>query len=241
MCRIIKNYTNPPYTYEPRKFVGWLEFATKAFESQEGCDPKRPPMFSRTDIKNRVEYLEQNLKNYPEMTKDKDCVIEKPFKLLINNKTRAKMDGIVRTTLRCYIGEYFLKGVGTFSNIQLTPENYDQAYSSYVANNIKREMSLLGSFAFNSRKSITHERYWYLFLEQAVQTYQTMYDLGEIMPSKSALEALEEFHEVQSIYEGVTRSIKKEMKRIILDVEVRPSMNDRKNLLKKPAIFQRFL
>ena len=228
-------YTNPPYTIEPRKFSGWLEFATKAFESQDGCDPKRPPMFSLRDIKHRLEYLENNLKNYPEMTKDKDCVVERPFKLLISNKSRAKMDSVVRTTLRAYIGEYFLRGIGTFSNIQLNSENYDQSFSAYITKNMKSEMIELGAIVFNERNSISREKYWYAFLEQAVQSYQTMYDLGEVEPPSEVLEALEEISQCQMAYSGVTRSTKKKMKKIVGDLKNRPLLKNRKRLLTRPA------
>jgi len=228
-------YVNPPYTIEPRKFSGWLEFAIKAFESQEGCDPKRPPMFSLRDIKDRVEYLENNLKNYPEMTKDKECVVERPFKLLISNKSRAKMDSVVRTTLRAYIGEYFLRGIGAFSNVQLSPENYDQSFSAYITKSMKSEMIELGAVVFNERNSISREKYWYTFLEQAVQSYQTMYDLGEVEPPSEVLEALEEISQCQMAYSGVTRSTKKRMKNIVGDLKNRPLLKNRKRLLTRPA------
>ena len=228
-------YSNPPYTIEPRKFSGWLEFAIKAFESQDGCDPKRPPMFHLGDIKDRVVFLENNLRNYPEMTKDKDCVVERPFKLLISNKSRAKMDSVVRTTLRAYIGEYFLRGIGTFSNVQLSPENYDQSFSAYITKSIKSEMIELGAVVFNERNSISREKYWYTFLEQAVQSYQTMYDLGEVEPPPEVLEALEEISQCQMAYSGVTRSTKKRMKNIVENLKNRPLLQNRKRLLTRPA------
>jgi len=229
-------YSNPPYAIEPRKFVGWLEYATKSFTSQEGCDPKRPPMLDINDIKNRVQFLENNLSNYPEMTKDKDCVNEKPFKLLINNKTRAKMDGTVRSTLRCYIAESFIQGIGTFSNIHPRPENYDPSFYSYVAKKIKSEMSELGGSLFGGRLSIVQTTYWYTFLEQCVQSYQTMYDLGEISPPPHVLEALEEISTGQSLYTGVSRSTKKTMKNIVENLKNRPLLKNRESTIMQPAV-----
>ena len=229
-------YTNPPYTVEPRKFTGWLEFATKAFESVDGCDPQRPPIFSLRDIKDRVQFLENNLRNWPEINKDKECVVELPFKLLINNKARAKMDGVVRTTLRAYIGEYFLKGAGTFSNIHIRPENYDASFSSFLIQRIKSEMSQLGAILFNGRNNITQENYWYLFLEQAVQSYKTMVDLREITPPKHVMEADETISTAQMAFEGITKTSKKEMKNFDLQAIKRPSINDRLSILQDPAL-----
>lgn len=229
-------YSNPPYTVEPRKFFGWLEYATKAFESPDGCDPKRPPIFYLKDIKDRVQFLENNLRNWPEMTKDKDCVVELPFKLLIGNKARAKMDGVVRITLRAYIGEYFLRGAGTFSNIHIRSENYDSSLSSFLIERIKGEMSQLGAVLFNNRNNITQENYWYLFLEQAVQSYKTMVDLREITPPKHVLEADEAISVAQMAFEGITKMSKKEMKNLDLNSLSRPSIQDRLDILQDPAL-----
>lgn len=229
-------YSNPPYTIEPRKFTGWLEYATKAFESVDGCDPKRPPIFSLRDIKDRVQFLENNLRNWPEITKDKDCVTELPFKLLINNKSRAKMDGVIRTTLRAYIGEYFLKGAGTFSNIHIRPENYDASFSSFLIQRMKSEMIELGATLFNGRNNITQENYWYLFLEQAVQSYKTMVDLREITPPKHVMEADEAISTAQMAFEGITKTSKREMKNFNLQSIKRPSIDDRLSILQDPAL-----
>ena len=101
-------------------FFGWVELGTKAFGTSDGCEPKRPPLFDMRDIKDRVKMLNTSLRQDPRMTKPAECVNEKPFHLLIDNKNKSKLDGIVRTTIRSYLGEYFIKGYGLFSNLQIT-------------------------------------------------------------------------------------------------------------------------
>ena len=229
-------YSNPPYTIQPRKFLGWVEYAMNAFESKDGCEPKRAPMLSLLDIKSRVNYLENTIRNYPEMTKDKDCVVEKPFKLLINNKSRARMDGTVRSTLRIYIAEYFLKGIGVFSNIHFRPENFDSSFSAYITKKMKDEMFEIGNPIFPRRKSIAQSKYWYTFLEQCVQSYQTMFDLNEVKPPPAVLDALEKISESQMLYPKIDRSTKKTMKSIIGNLQNRPALDNRLGTISKPAV-----
>lgn len=229
-------YSNPPYTIQPRKFQGWVEYAMNAFESRDGCDPERPPMLSLLDIKSRVDYLENTIRNYPEMTKDKDCVVEKPFKLLINNKSRARMDGTVRSTLRIYIAEYFLKGIGVFSNVHFRPENFDPSFSAYITKKMKDEMFEIGNPIFPRRKSIAQSKYWYTFLEQCVQSYQTMFDLNEVKPPPAVLDALEKISEAQMLYPKIDRSTKKTMKSIVGNLQNRPSIDNRLETISKPAV-----
>ena len=229
-------YSNPPYTIQPRQFGGWVEYAMNSFESKDGCDPKRPPMLSLLDIKSRVSYLENTLRNYPDITKDKDCVVEKPFKLLINNKSRAKMDGTVRSTLRIYIAEYFLKGIGIFSNIHFRPENFDASFSAYITKKMKDEMFEIGNPIFPRRKSIAQSKYWYTFLEQCVQSYQTMFDLNEVKPPPAVLDALEKISQSQMLYPKINRSTKKIMKSIVGNLQNRPSINKRMETIAKPAV-----
>ncbi len=107
-------YSNPPFFVEPRQFTGWLELSTKAFDSPSGCDPKQQPLISFQDIKDRTKDLSTSLKNDPRLSEDPDCVKDIPFKALLDNKTQAHMDGVVRTTIRSYVAEYFMKGYGLF-------------------------------------------------------------------------------------------------------------------------------
>jgi LysM repeat protein len=205
------SYESPMVSIEPRKFFGWLEFAMKAFESREGCDPKRPPILGMQDIKDRVKYLNTSLRDYPELTSDPDCVSEKPFKLLVDSAVRANLDGVVRTTIRTYLAEAFFKAAGIFSNLQLRKENYDASFMMYVVEDMKSEMLELGTSFVNSSITIKKEKYWYTFMEQVVQVYATMVELGEVSPPPAVSEALEQISSGQMVYQKITKETRKSM------------------------------
>lgn len=204
-------YSNPMYFVEPRVFSGWIELATKAFVSPSGCDPKTPPLLSFDDIKKRTENLQSSLREDSRLGDDPECISDKPFHLLMDKNTKSYMDGVVRSTLRTYIAEYYFKGYGLFSNLELKRDNYDQAMFSYVAQKMKQEMYELGTTFASSFKTIVREKYWYTFLEQCVEAYQRMVDLGEVTPSENVQNALNSIQRGLDKYDSCTKDTKKSM------------------------------
>ena len=206
-------YSNPPFYIEPRQFTGWLEIATKAFDSPSGCDPKQPPLISFQDIKQRTKDLSTSLRNDPRLSQDPDCVKDIPFKALLDRKTQAYMDGVVRTTIRSYVAEYFMKGYGLLSNIEMRSQNFDNALFLYIAKRMKDEMYDIGWTFSSSKISITKEKYWYTFLEQCVEAYQRMIDIDGLTPPDEIMEALNEIQKGIDAYQSVNADIKKKMRK----------------------------
>jgi hypothetical protein len=219
-------YSNPPYYIEPRQFSGWLEVATKAFDSPSGCDPKTPPLISFHDIKDRTKDLSTSLRNDPRLSKDPDCVKDTPFNALLDRKTKAHMDGVVRTTIRAYVTEYFMKGYGLFSNVEMTPDNFDQGMFLYITKKMKGEMYDLGTSFNNRRISIVREKYWYIFLEQCVEAYQRMIDVDGIAPPEHIMSALNEIQKGIDAYTPINRNIKRRM---------RLRLKNNGNIIRKPS------
>ena len=181
---------NPPFYVKPREFYGWTALSLNTFHVEEGCDPKMPPLLEISDIKDRVKTLGGSLRNDPRLGKPAKCVREKPFHLLIDSKNKAKLDGVVRTTLRTYIAEYFIKGYGLFSTLHVRGENFDQSMMMYIIEKMKREMSQIGTTANSRKVRLVRERYWYAFLEQCVEAYQRMVDIDGVEPPSEVYEAL---------------------------------------------------
>ena len=214
-------YSNPHYYIEPRQHFGWSELAMKSFRSQDGCDPKTPPLLDMSDIKQREKQLSNTIKNDPRLSKKQECINDIPFKLLANGKMKAKMDGTVRTTIRTYLAEYFMKGYGLFSNLQIRFDNFDQSLPLYITNMMKKEMSDLGAFTANRKVRIVRERYWYTFLEQSVEAYQRMIDIDNLKPSPAIKQALNEIQQGLDLYRNITRDLKRSMRKNLPDGGVR--------------------
>jgi hypothetical protein len=234
-------YTKPPYAIDPVKHKGWLEIATRAWEPREGCEPYTAAVFDFEDITNREDILESTLVNYPELTKDEDCRLERPFKLLVDKKIRARMDSTVRITVRSYVAEYYLKSLAVFSNIEYSQENFDNACIDYIVSKMSEEMRDLGDSSSSTRLRIKRQTYWYAFLEQAVQVYLTMQDRKEIVTPPEIVKAMEELYECQISFPKISPVTKKNMRiRLKENNNVITRINDisrRKEFLNKPIVF----
>jgi len=206
-------YSNPSFYVEPRQFTGWTEIATKAFDSPTGCDPMTPPLISFSDIEARTKNLKSSLKQDPRLSKDPECTSTAPFSLLLNKDAKSTLDGVVRTTIRAYAAEYFIKGYGLFSNLELTPENFDQGLFLYVANKMKSEMIDLGTSLSNRNIRITRERYWYTFLEQSVEAYQRTIDVDGVTPPEGVADALNSIQRGMDKFRPIDRALKKKMRK----------------------------
>lgn len=206
-------YSNPSFYVEPRQFTGWTEIATKAFDSPTGCDPMTPPLISFSDIEARTKNLKSSLKQDPRLSKDPECTSTTSFNLLLNKDAKSTLDGVVRTTIRAYAAEYFIKGYGLFSNLELTPENFDQGLFLYVANKMKSEMIDLGTSLSNRNIRITRERYWYTFLEQSVEAYQRTIDVDGVTPPEGVADALNSIQRGMDKFRPIDRALKKKMRK----------------------------
>lgn len=206
-------YSNPPFYIEPRQYNGWLEVAVKAFESVDGCDPKTPALFDFSDIKERTKTLGRTIKNDHRLSKHPDCVRLKPFNMLLDAKTKAGLDGIVRSTVRTYIAEYVIRGYGLFSNLQLRDANFDNSLGTYMVQKMKKDMMELGTFTSNRKIRIVRERYWYTFLEQCVEAYRRMVDIDKLIPPPEIEDAMNKIQLGMDKYINVDRRKRKVMRK----------------------------
>ena len=214
-------YKKPFYTTEMRQFTGWIEVATKAFDSSYGCDPKKPPLISFSDISQRTKILGSTIRNDPRLTQDPECVTVNPFEFLADSKIIAKMDGVVRTTIRAYVSEYFLKGYGLFSNINVRDKNFDGSMMQYLIFTMKKEMSELGPDSASRKVRITRLRYWYTFLEQSCEAYMRMIDVDNLEPPDEVSEAINTIRKALDKFRVIGPNSKKQM-RINLDAGQKP-------------------
>ena len=204
-------YSNPHFTVKPRNYFGWLGCSVNAFDTIDGCQPTAPPIINMDKIKDDVKKREGQLRDYSDLARDIDCTSEKPFKLLASKEIRADLEGVVRTTLKSYVSEYFFKATPILSNIEYSQKNYGGAFTSFIVLQMKEEMSALGPVVPTRRLQVTRTRYWYAFLEQVVQAYNEKVKAKEVTPSNRITEILSKISEMQMQYQGVTSKIKHRM------------------------------
>tara|TARA_R110000851_G_scaffold104285_8_gene221878 strand:- start:3629 stop:11251 length:7623 start_codon:yes stop_codon:yes gene_type:complete len=203
-------YSNPPIHILPQPQEGWLQTSSVLFGGKEGCEPKSPAALSFKDIGDRVDKVKRSLNQDPRLAEDPDCVAIRPFNLLLLRESHASLEGTVRATLRIWAAEYFLKGLGVFSNVEYNENNYDLSVSDYISEKMKESMINMGTARSSKRIRIKRTQYWYTFLEQCVQAYQRMIDIDSIKPPPAAVKALEDIYRIQQNYVYPTRKLMRE-------------------------------
>jgi hypothetical protein len=202
-------YSNPPFWLRPMQQGGWLDASDAIFGGNAGCEPRPKGALSFKDVFDRAKKIEDNLSPDPLLEKDQDCISRRPFNHLVLPSTHAGIEMSVRTTIRLYSTENFLKGLGVYSNFLYNEESYDNTSAALILNRMKEDLQNSGS-PRNSRKiRIKRKNYWYTFLEQCVQVYNRMVELDGIEPSESVKKALQDIGDMQRNYIDINKKIKR--------------------------------
>ena len=202
-------YSNPPFWVRPMQHQGWLDASEAIFGGTEGCEPKTTGALSFKDILERADKVKETLSADPRLSKDQDCISLRPFNHLCLKETHAGLEANIRTTVRAYAAEEFLKGLGAFSNVLYNEKNYDQFVCGYITDKIKMSMVDLGNSRSSQKIRIKRKNYWYTFLEQCVQVYQRMVDIDGIKPPPSVAKALEDIGAMQREYIYPTKKLRR--------------------------------
>jgi len=203
-------YSNPPFWVRPMPQDGWLDASEAVFGGTEGCEPKSRGAISFEDIQKRVKNVKDSITPDPLLSQDQDCVSRRPFNHLVMPETHAGIEGVVRTTVRTYACEEFLKGLGVFGYFLYTENNYDSTIAGLIMNRMKTTMMDLGNARSTRKIKIKRRNYWYTFLEQCVQVYSRMVEIDGIVPPPPAQKALDDIGDLQLNYIYLTKKIRRE-------------------------------
>ena len=205
-------YKKPKIYIHPHPYKGWLGIMQAFNPEMDGCSPKRSGWLFLGEISERVNKLENSLKKDKRLEYDPDCVKKAPYDLIADSSTHAYLDGIVTSTIRTYIVENILRTMPTLGQLRFNSQNFDTGMGLFLINRMKEEMK---DFP-NNRLSgnISKLRYWYLFLEQMVQTVERRIITGEIIKDEKLEELFAKILEVKTSYYYPSKRDRKIFKRI---------------------------
>ena len=172
-------YSNPPLYISPPEHDGWLGIARSLVPELDACSPIRTDLADFNSIVERVNHVRNSVATDERLMEDYVCVSEPPFGRILSKAGHGMMDGIIRATIRIYYIQEYLAALPVFSNVEPRMGiNYDSGFSEYVA--LKMMDGLKNTGRGLRWAKIKDNVYWLLFLEQTVQAFQRMYELGEI-------------------------------------------------------------
>ncbi len=192
------SYVKPKIYVAPPRTFGWLSLYDAIIPEVDGCEPSRQVIINTNEIKQYVSDTKNKIARDPRLNNASDCIKLIPFDLIINQQSRAQIEGAIKTILRVFSTESYIFSSPVFASIFSGFDgNYDDAMFHMIATEIIEDMETRSGAL---RGLISNKYYVNTFLEQCVQMYARMYYSGETEPSEEAMNALSKIEESQMRY-----------------------------------------
>ena len=205
-------YKKPKIYIHPYPYKGWMGIMQAFVPEIDGCEPSKSGWLFLSEVSERVTTLENSLKKDVRLTYDRDCTRKPPYDLIADSSTHAYLDGIVTATIRTYIVELLLRCMPTLSNLQFNSSNFDTGMGIFLLDIMKNQMK---DYPKNKRGGlIAKYRYWYLFLEQAVQTAERRILTNELTKDEQLTDLFDQIADVRKNYYYPTKKDRKMFKRV---------------------------
>jgi len=174
-------------------YTGWLNVYDNALPISLPTE-RKVPLFNFVDIK-------EECQNYYDSVPGDDRIqvdfltlkkyAEPPFSRINTRINNAMLAGISSAVCRLSLYDALIKGSPFFRLYAMNRENYGDLFLSYLTDNVIREV-LEESLKVGTinLKPLGVQGYYYLFLEQVVQSYSNMIGTGLILPTTQGNEAL---------------------------------------------------
>ena len=210
-------YKKPKIYIKPAKHTGVMGMMQQFLPEDDGCEPISTSMLFLEEIRETVDRLEVELTRDKRMSYDPDCVKEPPFDLVADSSSHAYLHGIVNLTIRTYIMEMFLRCAPITLQLGSNPGNFDQGLAFFVLDNMRQGLSDTPENSIYIKYG--KEEYWYLFLEQMVQTTEREMMSGNITDNnlKQALISLSNYRKQYHQPDKNDRRILSLIKRVVRD------------------------
>lgn len=195
-----------------RDYFGWMKIYNNAIPiAIDGRD--QLPLFNFSDIKRDCDEF---YNNFPIDSRIQTTALvfkkykEPPFARINNRINNAVLAGLTKATARVHIYDSLIKGTPAFKVYKMSGDNYGDVLSSYICDRILKEVleESMQVTAFELRP-MGMKGYYYIFLEQLVQSYSNMVNSGLFQPSREASDSLRALTEKIQNWNGLPPRIEK--------------------------------
>jgi len=170
---------NPPFYIKEPEAYGFTKVARAIIPEIQICDESEDnvdfPKFS--ELKDAANSLLGKIKDDPRLSKCNGSllnVIEAPFDRALPAASKALNEALIYATIRTYIVEFMLKSLPVFNFMRPGyPNNYTNLLVEYIVEYMERGLKQTGRGA-SYRED--YETYWFIFLEQVVQSFKLKYE-----------------------------------------------------------------
>ena len=170
-----------PFYVEPPPVGGWYGLSQTLMPEVDGCEPSRKALFSLGDLTEQSAELGGQLERDLRLDYDPLCTTEAPFDKILEPTTAGNIDGVIRSVIRIYATDTFLRAMPAFIMFGLTKDNYDDLLMTMVSDKVREGLHQDGrtgvTILSDGRPS---DDYYYQFLEQCVNSVVRKLDSGII-------------------------------------------------------------
>jgi len=176
-----------------QEYNGWMKLYDKAIPVS-ASPTRKVPLFNFVDIK---EECQKYYDTVPEDLRTQVNILalkkyaEPPFSRINTRINNAMLAGLSSATCRLSLYDSLIKGSAFFRMYSMNEKNYGDVFLSYMVDSVIQEVldeSLkLGTF---NLKALGVQGYYYIFLEQVVQSYSNMVNTGLTSPTARTQQSL---------------------------------------------------
>ena len=196
------NYVLPPFYIKPLKRVGWMGLADILFPDISPCKPHSTDLVDFEEIADFVNEIYPSIPEDERLKSDPDCIIELPYNKIMERSAKAGMFGLVKASIRMYVSAHFIKALPTFAKFKPDfPQVFSSAYASFIVEEMQSAFLDAQGGDADFFQVFKDSEFWYGFLEQCVQTYSYLVDIGKVDPPETVLQALLRLNDMQEEYD----------------------------------------
>tara|TARA_Y100001973_G_scaffold55721_1_gene82310 strand:+ start:12936 stop:21059 length:8124 start_codon:yes stop_codon:yes gene_type:complete len=170
-------YSFPKIYVEPADFEGMMKLIQVMIPQIDGCQPKKTDFLNTGNLADIQKETASKIPPDPKLAFAPECVIKKPFDLIVPSQIHGYIHATIVATIRTYLSEFILKSLPTFGILDFNLKNYDDLISKVVVQNMQRGMKdqTGGWWLWSRYRFIKRHVYYWLFLEQCAQIAMRRY------------------------------------------------------------------
>ena len=189
---------NPAFYLLPAKLSGVAGIYRSFVPRPTGCDPQNSPACNFAQLSELYDNYYKKFPGDPRLQEESPCTSEPPWNKILDKPSSAGIEVMIRAIVRIYAVEAIITGLPAFSVFETKiPEVFDECLTDYVIDMIEEGLLATRPKGFNMFLHVRPNKFYFSFMEQAIQAFGHRVDLGEIEPTVEEQDAIDRLNVLQ--------------------------------------------
>jgi len=185
-----------PAFYMPQPvFDGWSRIMQIFAPESTGCEPSATAGCDFGQLSEYHDNLYNTIVEDERLLQNPSCALEPPWHKIFDRSSACGVEMTLLAIIRIYVAELFLSGMPAFTVFEAKfPSVYDDSLIDFIIDRMEAGLIEQNDPRWGWLGFEVPNEYYFFFMEQAAQTYDSMYKRGEIEDEtdaeREALDAL---------------------------------------------------